>query len=122
MINTSFTTGIFPNDLKVANVIPVHNQNDRFDLSYIGKIYEKMMRIRLTSFLDKNKVFSSFQFGFQNNHSANHALTSLTGMIRSALDNDQFACGVFIDLQRAFDTADNQILSKMNIYGIRGIP
>ena len=81
MINTSFTTGIFPNDLKVANVIPVHNQNDRFDLSYIGKIYEKMMRIRLTSFLDKNKVFSSFQFGFRNNHSANHALTSLTGMI-----------------------------------------
>ena len=122
MINTSFRTGIFPNYLKVANVTPVHNQKDRFDLSYTGKIYEKTVRIRLTSFLDKNKVFSSFQFGFQNNHSANHALTSLTGMIRSALDNDQFTRGVFIDLQRAFDTADKQILSKMNIYGIRGIP
>ena len=122
MINTSFRTGIFPNYLKVANVIPVHNQKGRFDLSYAGKIYEKIVRIRLTSFLDKNKVFSSFQFGFQNNHSANHALTSLTGMIRSALDNDLFTRGVFTDLQRASDTADKQILSKMNIYGIRGIP
>ena len=82
-----------------------------------------MMHIRLTSFLNKNKGLSSFQFGFQNKHSTKHALINLTDMIRSALENDQFACGVFIDQQKAFDTVDNKILlSKMNHYGIKGIP
>ena len=44
-------------------------------------------------------------------------------MIRSALDDDQFAYGVFIDLQKVFDTVDHKILlSKKNHYGIKGIP
>ena len=82
-----------------------------------------MVHIGLTNFLNKNKVFSSFQFGFRNKHSTNHALISLTEMIRSALDNEQFACDVFINLQKAFDTVDHKILlSKMNHYGIKGIP
>ena len=94
MINTYFTTGIFPSVLKVANIIPIHKKGDKFDcnnyrpispLSNISKIYEKMMHICLTSFLNKNKVLSSFQFGFRNKHSTNHALISLTEMIRSAL-------------------------------------
>ena len=81
------------------------------------------MHIRLTSFLNENKVLSSFQFGFRNKHSTNHALISLTEMIQSALDNDQFTCGVFIDLQKVFDTVDHKILlAKMNHYGIKGIP
>ena len=49
------------------------------------------MHIWLTSFLNKNKVLSSFQFGFRNKHPTNHALISLTEMIQSALDNNQFA-------------------------------
>ena len=82
-----------------------------------------MVHIGLTNFLNKNKVFSSFQFGFRNKHSTNHALISLTEMIQSALDNDQFACGVFINLQKVFDNVDRKILlSKMNHYGIKGIP
>ena len=96
MINTYFTTGIFPSVLKVANIIPIHKKGDKCDkfdcnnyrpispLSNISKIYEKMMHICLTSFLNKNKVLSSFQFGFRNKHSTNHALISLTEMIRSA--------------------------------------
>ena len=63
------------------------------------------MHIRLTNFLRKNKVLFSYQFGFRNNYSTNHALISLTEMIRNALDNSNFACGVFIDLQKAFDTS-----------------
>ena len=81
------------------------------------------MYIQLTSFLNKNKVLSSFQFGFRNKHSTNHALISLTETIRLALDNDQFTRGVFIELQKTFDTADHKpLLSKMNHYGIKGIP
>ena len=73
------------------------------------------MHIQLTNFLRKNKVLFSYQFGFRNNYSTDHALISLTEMIRNA-------CGVFIDLQKAFDTVNHDILlSKLNHYGIRGV-
>ena len=131
MINTSFTTGNSPVPLKwqilflfIRKVTGCNNYYWPISLlSKISKIFEKMMHIQLTSFLNKNKFFSRFQFGFRNKHSTNHALISLTEMIRSSLDNDQLACGVFIDLQKAFDTVDKKILlSKMSHYGIKGIP
>ena len=53
--------------------------------------------ISLTNFLQVNKLFSH-QFGFRNVYSTNQALISLYEMIRKALDEDKFVCGVFIDL------------------------
>ena len=118
--------------LKVPNIIPIHKKGDKLDcnnyrpislLCNISEMFEKMMHIRLTSFLNKNKVLSGFQFGFRNKHPTKYALISLTEMIRSALDNDHFVCGVFFDLQKAFDIVDHKILlSKMNHYEIKGIP
>ena len=79
------------------------------------------MHTRLTNFLHVNKLFFSHQFGFRNGCSTNHALTSLTKMIRKALDEDIFACGVFIDLQKVFDTVDHGIiLSKRKHCGVTG--
>ena len=81
------------------------------------------MHIRLVSFLKVNNILSPYQFGFRNKHSTNHALISLTEIIRKAIDEDKLACGIFIDLQKAFDTVDHNILlSKLEHYGIRGIP
>ena len=74
-----------------------------------------------TNFPRKNKVLFSFQFSFWN-YSTNHALISLTEMIRNALVKGSFACCVFIDLQKPFHTVNHDIhLSKWNHYGIRGV-
>ena len=68
-----------------------------------------------------NPKSNSLQFGFQENHSIDHALVSLTEAIRNTLDNKRFGCGIFIDLQKAFDTVNHEILlSKLEHYGVRG--
>ena len=75
----------------------------------------------ITNFLRKNIVLFSYLFSFQNNYSTNHALTSLAEMIRNALYNGNFAYGVFIELQKAFDTVNDILLSKLNHYNIREV-
>ena len=93
MINVSFNEGIFPDFLKVANVIPIHKKGEKLDpnnyrplplLFNVSKLYEKVTHIRLTKFLTKDKVLFSYQVGFRNNHSTGHALISLTEMIRQS--------------------------------------
>ena len=62
------------------------------------------------------------QFGFRKKHSTIHAVMSIPEDIKQALDNDQIACGIFIDLQKAFDTVNHEILLyKLHHYGIRGV-
>ena len=86
------------------------------------KIFEKLLYSRLYQFLNINNCIYELQFGFRKNHSTNHALFSITEKIREALDQNNFSCGIFIDLQKAFDTVDKEILlHKLSHYGIRGI-
>ena len=90
-------------------------------LSIFSKIFEKLMYKRLYSFLEVHNILYSLQFGFQKNHSIDHALVSLTESVKNTLDNKRLGCGIFIDLQRAFDTDNHKILlSKLEHYGIRG--
>ena len=60
------------------------------------------------------------QFGFRTAHSSDHALIILTETIKSSLDKKRFGCGIFIDLHKAFDAVNRQILlKKLEHYGIR---
>ena len=80
------------------------------------------MHKRLYSFLEHQGTIFEKQFGFRKKHSTTHALVDLTEDIRLAIDNNQFSCGVFIDLQKAFDTVDHDILlKKLDHYGVRGV-
>ena len=132
VINLSFSEGIYLERLKISKTVPFFkNKGNNMEcenyrpislLSNINKIVEKLMHERLYAFLNSFDCIYEHQFGFRNKHSTNHALVSLTEDIRSALDNNEIACGVFIDLQKAFDTVSNDILlHKLNHYGIRGI-
>ena len=65
---------------------------------------------------------SELQFDFRAKHSTSHALVSITEENREALDTGQFACGICIDLLKAFHTVDLNILaSKHEYYSARGI-
>ena len=80
------------------------------------------MHKRLMEFLNEQKIIYCKQYRFRKGFSTAHAIINLTDNLESSTDNKQFVCGVFIDLQKAFDTVDHNILlEKIQHYGIRGI-
>ena len=112
LVNLSFQTGILPDYLKVAEVNHIHKK-EAFDnpssyrpisiLSVFSKIFEKLMYTRLYKFLDTHKILYPLQFGFHENHSTTQALMFLTETIKHPIDSGKFGCGIFLDLQKAFD-------------------
>ena len=129
--NTSFRDGIFPDINKIAKIIPIHKKGSKNDvnnyrpislLSIFSKIMEEVMITRLNSFLTENEIICPNQFGFRPGFSTTHALLSITECIKSTIENKKYGCGVFVDLKKAFDTVNHQILlSKLEHYGIRDI-
>ena len=90
-------------------------------MSVFSKITEKLMYKRLYNFLEQQNVLYSLQFGFRASHSINHALISMKESIKESLDNRKYGCGIFLDLQKAFDTVNREILlGKLEHCGIRG--
>ncbi|XP_065683390.1 uncharacterized protein LOC136096149 [Hydra vulgaris] len=131
IFNTSFSSGIFPENLKTAKVIPIFKNDSKLImsnyrpislLSNIDKILERLMFNRLYEYFNGNKLFCDLQFSFRTNYSTSLALLSLTEKIKNSLDEGTFKCGIFIDLQKPFDTVDVDILLyKLSYYGIRGV-
>ena len=131
LFNLSFTTGTFPTLSKTAKAIPIHKKDSKSHftnyrpisfLPNLDKILEKLIHIRLNTFLNIKDITYPLQFGFCQNYSTSYSLIHLTETIKETLDQSKCRCGIFFDLQKAFDTIDHNILlGKFRHYGIRGV-
>ena len=130
IINHSFQIGVFPDALKLGEVIPIHKGGSTEELnnyrpisllSIFDKIIEKLMHKILYDFLQAHNILFQNQFGFRKNNSTTFALIEITEKIKETIDNKKYGCGIFIDLRKAFDTVNHEILlRKLEHYGIRG--
>ena len=112
IFNLSFSTGIFPSEMKFAKVMPLFKNGNKSDfsnfrpislLSQFSKILEKLFNERLQQLLNTNNISSNSQCGFRVHMSTVHAALELTESISKSIDSKQHCAGVFIDLpQKGF--------------------
>ena len=132
IINQCMRVGRFPDSLKIAKIIPIHKRGDaRYPsnyrpislLPYLSKVFEKIIHIRLTNYLNFNNILSPHQFGFRKQISTLDAITNFTELIYQSLNNKNSILNVLVDYSKAFDTVNHSILlKKLYRYGVRGKP
>ena len=130
IFNKSLSQGIFPDIMKIAEVVPLHKSGnphmiDNYRpislLMTISKILEKLIYSCVYTFLDKSGQIYDSQYGFRSKHSCEHAISELVGNILKDKEKGDHTISVFLDLSKAFDTLEcSTLFKKMEIYGIRG--
>ena len=130
IINQSLMSGIFPGSLKVAKISPIFKKEDPHLtdnyrpislLPVLSKIFEKVAFKQVYDYFNDNDLLYKSQYGFRKKHSTELAGLEFYDKIINHLENDELPLAVFLDLSKAFDTIDHEILlRKLRYYGLSG--
>lgn len=131
IINCVLENRIYPEELKIAKIIPIHKKGAHDDLnnyrpisllSSFSKILEKILKKRMVDFIAATCNFDKMQYGFLKNSNTLGATVDLLDYVSSEVDKNRYVVMVFVDLQKAFDTVNiDHMLDKLHKLGIRGI-
>ena len=129
IINQSFSSGIFPNKLKISKVTPLYkNKENNLLNNYrpisilpsVSKVFERIMHNQIYKHFTSLDLFYKSQYGFRKEHSTEYATLELINRIIFQMDQNKFPLNIFMDLSKAFDTLDHQILlDKLEYYGFK---
>ena len=130
IFNKCIEMGYYPDGMKIGQVAPVYKKGEQNDnnnyrpitvLTQFNQIFEHLLSKRFLSFFEKFDIISKKQFGFLKKHCTEHAILDLKEYIIENLDNKRIMAVLFLDLQKAFDTVNHDILlQKLYHYGVRG--
>lgn len=131
IVNQTIETGIFPKKLKIAKVVPLYKKNESFlienyrpisVLPSMSKVLERVMHSQLVNYFSINNIFYRNQYGFRKNHSTELATLELINRMIECMDKNEVPLAIFLDLSKAFDMIDHEILiKKLHYYGVREI-
>lgn len=120
-INLSLRSGIVPNNLKISCIDPIRKVPNTVlceelrpinKLPVLEKIIEKCVKTQLDEHLKSNEILIAEQSGFRANHSCETALNSIILEWKPALDKNLYIISVFLDLKKAFETIDRELLMQ----------
>ena len=125
IFNQSILEGTFPDQMKKAEVIPLYKGKDSDQLvNYrpisllltISKLLEKIVYNCTIKFINKYNILYDSQYGFRSKRSCESATLELIGNILDAKNANKHSCALFLDLSKAFDMINHEMLLKNLIY------
>ena len=130
LFTLSANTAIFPDDWKVATIIPlckggqeseVGNYRPVSLLPLPGKLLEKIVHSHISGYFEDNKLLTDYQGGFRKNKSTTSTIVSFTDAVLRSMNEAEITLATFVDLRKAFDTVNHRVLiRKLAHLGMEG--
>jgi len=128
LINETLISDVFPDVLKIAKVVPIFKKGDNTNMNnyrpiallpVLSKVLEKIINEQITAKLDEMHLIDDNQYGFRTGHSTEDAVVKFIDHIEKAKKNSKHVISIHIDVSKAFDSCNHQILtSKLRRIGL----